>query len=376
MLQGATTSEKIYRYLYSVYQNHYGTSALMGYLHELSGLDPRSVDENLKKKLKSSGRPYCTDQTYTEAVDKEIISRRDFIQPLPNKHYGYGIFQWSAEDVKSKLYDYASERNQSIGSLEMQLDFFIQEMRTTHKQIHDGLVRSRSITTSTDNILKKFANPDKTTDRTHTVVAGYAQKYYDLYAEMVTKNPTKPGNVAGSTRPPAVTEVYNIGDKVIVDGMIFGYGDGTGTVIEKHNAVMYVVGLVDSKRYAYYIGLSGTKDGSRVGWTNPEHLKKGAVSTTKPLKEVVAKKEPKSKLLSLAGDYITTKRVYIRNDAGTAASHMVAIPEGTRVISSEGRYTSYKGTKWMYVELVYKKVKYAGFCSSLFLKKVADNTPR
>lgn len=370
MLQGNTTGEKIYRYLYSVYNNHYGVSALMGYLHDLSGLDPKSVDVNLKKRLKDAGKPYCTDSTYTDAVDREIISRADFITPYPNKHFSYGLFQWKDAKQKATLYDFASEKNLSIGSLEMQLELLVKQMQNEYKPVHDFLVRSKSIKTAVDTILRKFSDPNKMTDRLHTTIAGYGSKYYDLYAEMVANNPTKPSNVAGSTKPAPIVTQYEVGDKVIVDGLLFGYGNGTGTVTEKHNAVMYVVNLVSANKYNYPIGVAGTKDGTRVGWTSPEYLKKGSVSSVNPLKEQVAKSQPKSKLLSLAGDYETTERIYMRNDAGMAASHMVALPQGTRVVSTKGEYTSYKGSKWMYVEVVYKKIKYTGFCSVNYLKKV------
>lgn len=370
MLQGTTTSEKAYRYLYSVYHNHYGVCALMGYLHELSGCDPKSVDANLKKRLKDSGRPYCTDSTYTDAVDREIIKRADFIMPLPNKYFGYGLFQWKDATQKANLYDFASEKNLSIGSLEMQLEFLVKDMQTVNRPTHDFLVRAKSLKTAVDTILRKFGDPNKVTDRLHNTVTGYGQRYYDLYAELVANDSTLPSNVEGSTQPPPITTQYQVGDKVICDGLIFGNGNGTGTVIEKHNATMYVVNLVNANRYNYPIGVAGTKDGTRVGWTSPEYLKKGSVSSVNPLKEYKAKADPKSKLLSLAGEYKTTQRIYVRNDAGMAASHMVAIPEGTVVTSDKGEYTSYKGSKWMYVEVVYKKVKYIGFCSSNYLEKV------
>lgn len=67
---------------------------------------------------------------------------------------------------------------------------------------------------------------------------------------------------------------YSVGDKVKVTGTIYGNGDGSGGSIKKSGATMYVVGLVDSKTYKYYIGLADKKGGTRQGWAKPSILKK------------------------------------------------------------------------------------------------------
>ncbi len=77
----------------------------------------------------------------------------------------------------------------------------------------------------------------------------------------------------------------------------------------------------------------------------------------------------KSKLSSLSGTYKTKGNLNIRNGAGTDASIMVTIPEGTKV-KNYGYYTSVSGTKWLYVQFTYKDVTYTGFASSKHLIKV------
>lgn len=71
---------------------------------------------------------------------------------------------------------------------------------------------------------------------------------------------------------------------------------------------------------------------------------------------------------SLAGTYVTTANLNMRNGAGTGKSVMVTLPKGTKV-QNYGYYTSYNGTKWLYVQVTYKNIKYTGFCSSEYLKK-------
>lgn len=66
---------------------------------------------------------------------------------------------------------------------------------------------------------------------------------------------------------------YAVGDKVKVTGKIYANGNG-GNAITKAGATMYVISLVDSSKYKYYIGLSATKGGTRQGWAEPSILTK------------------------------------------------------------------------------------------------------
>lgn len=77
---------------------------------------------------------------------------------------------------------------------------------------------------------------------------------------------------SGSTSTPSKKETYEIGDKVKVNGYIYAYGSGKGNKIKKNNETMYVVGIVDSKTYAFSIGVAAKKGGVRQGWTNKATL--------------------------------------------------------------------------------------------------------
>ena len=94
-------------------------------------------------------------------------------------------------------------------------------------------------------------------------------------------------------------------------------------------------------------------------------------STTTSSSTVTEKKatdSAKSFLKSLAGTYVATANLNMRNGAGTGKSILVTLPKGTSV-KNYGYYTSYSGTKWLYVQVTYKNVKYTGFCSSAYLSK-------
>ncbi len=80
-------------------------------------------------------------------------------------------------------------------------------------------------------------------------------------------------STSGSTTASADTS-FAVGDKVTVTGTIYGNGNGSGGSIQKSKATMYVVNLVDSSKYTYYIGLAAKKGGTRQGWAKPSILTK------------------------------------------------------------------------------------------------------
>lgn len=72
----------------------------------------------------------------------------------------------------------------------------------------------------------------------------------------------------------------------------------------------------------------------------------------------------------LAGTYkVTAASLNVRNNAGTTAAKMVAIPKDTEV-QNFGYYSEYQGVKWLYIQFKYKDVLYTGFASSKYLKKI------
>ena len=70
----------------------------------------------------------------------------------------------------------------------------------------------------------------------------------------------------------------------------------------------------------------------------------------------------------VSGSYKTTANVYCRNDAGTNKKALCLIPAGTKV-ECFGYYTTFSGTKWLYVQFTLDGVKYTGFVCSKYLKK-------
>lgn len=73
----------------------------------------------------------------------------------------------------------------------------------------------------------------------------------------------------------------------------------------------------------------------------------------------------------IAGTYVVTagSGLHIRNVAGSGTGSMVILPNGTQV-KNYGYYTQVGNVKWLYIQVTYKGVKYTGFSSGKYLKKL------
>lgn len=71
---------------------------------------------------------------------------------------------------------------------------------------------------------------------------------------------------------------------------------------------------------------------------------------------------------NLAGTYVTTANLHMRNDAGTTNKSLCILPKDTKV-KNYGYYSLSTGVKWLYVQATVDGVKYTGYCSSRYLKK-------
>lgn len=94
-------------------------------------------------------------------------------------------------------------------------------------------------------------------------------------------------------------------------------------------------------------------------------------TTTKPAvttKKVTAKGTADYLDKALAGTYVTTANLHMRDDAGTTKNSLVVIPKGTKV-KNYGYYSTSTGVKWLYVQVTLNGIQYTGFCSLRYLKK-------
>ena len=171
-------------FLLSKIGNPYGVAGLMGNLYAESGLKFNAVERLCIRRLEENGKGVWTDESYTQAVDNGTISREEFLHPLPNKSFAYGLAQWTWHTRKAKLYDLCKQKNVSISDPETQLGFLISELENDFPAVHKVLRSASSVREASDIVLKKFESPADQSENVQKLRAGYGQKYYDKFAEV------------------------------------------------------------------------------------------------------------------------------------------------------------------------------------------------
>lgn len=187
-LVGKNVEEQIWNFAMARAGNVYGVAALMGNLYAESGLNSRNLENLCERRLREAGKSYCTDESYTAAVDSGEISREEFLHPLPGKQYGFGLAQWTSAGRKAGLYDYVKAKGLSIGDLEVQLEYLFKELGTSYKAVLSALKTASSVRAASDIVLKKFECPADQSEAVKVKRAGYGQKYYEKYAGEASQN--------------------------------------------------------------------------------------------------------------------------------------------------------------------------------------------
>lgn len=96
----------------------------------------------------------------------------------------------------------------------------------------------------------------------------------------ITKNPKGAGILGQITGWIDILDLlqdpneFRIGDKVIVNGDISTYPDGTGNIIHRKDAIMYIVNLEIKETYSNYIGVSNAKNRIKLGFASEKMIQK------------------------------------------------------------------------------------------------------
>lgn len=165
------TEEKIWSYLKSQGLTDAGAAGLMGNLYAESGLRPNNLQNSYEGKLGMA------DAEYTERVDSG--SYANFVRDSA----GYGLCQWTYWSRKEALLAYAKKAGKSIGDLEMQLGFLMQELAGGYKAVLATLKTTTSVRVASDAVLLQFERPADQSETAKARRAGYGQKYFDKYAQ-------------------------------------------------------------------------------------------------------------------------------------------------------------------------------------------------
>ena len=170
------TEEKIWSFLKARGLTDAGAAGLMGNLYAESGLRPNNLQNSYEGKLG------MTDAAYTERVDSGSYTT------LVRASAGYGLCQWTYWNRKKALLAYAKKAGKSIGDLEMQLGFLMQELASGYKAVLATLKAAASVQAASDAVLLQFERPADQSEAAKVKRAGYGQKYFDKYAQKGSVN--------------------------------------------------------------------------------------------------------------------------------------------------------------------------------------------
>lgn len=178
--------------------------------------------------------------------------------------------------------------------------------------------------------------------------------------------------------------VPKMGDIIFYDWQDNGKGDNTGWsdhvgIVEKveGNKITVIEGNINDAvgrrtlqvNGKYIRGYGVPKYEAELPKIEPPK-KETVASKPASVKSVTATDDAKSFLKSLAGTYkVTASALNVRHGAGTSKKKMVAIPKNTKV-KCYGYYTLVSKTKWYYIQFTLNGVKYTGFASGKYLKRV------
>lgn len=169
-LRGKDNAEKIWNFFLDEGFSIYGIAALMGNLSAESGLDPKNLQNSCEKRLN------YTDAEYTAAVDNGTYKNFTY------DGAGYGLPQFTFPSRKEAFYKYAKAAGKSIGDLETQLLFMVEEMKKDFKSVYSALKTASDVKTTSDLVLKKYEAPKDRSDAVKRKRAEYGQEYFNRFS--------------------------------------------------------------------------------------------------------------------------------------------------------------------------------------------------
>ena len=153
----------IWEHLLAKIGNEYGVAGLMGNLLSESGLRSDNMENAYESQLGYN------DGTYTNFCED---------------HVGYGLAQWTASSLKTRLFAYAKERGMSIGDWQMQCDFLVKDFEENYSALWTVLKNATNIREASDMVLLKFERP---ANQSEANLLKRASRGEAIYAQFVKK---------------------------------------------------------------------------------------------------------------------------------------------------------------------------------------------
>lgn len=165
----------------------------------------------------------------------------------------------------------------------------------------------------------------------------------------------------------------NPGDILFYDWDDSGKGDCTGWsdhvgIVEK--VVNGKITIIEGNKSNSVKRVTRSVNGKYIrGYATPKYDVEEQKEEKETIEHKVATKGAKTKDSKIQGNYITTGKLYLRNGPGITYKPMCVIPKNT-IVRNYGYYTLNGSRKWLYITFTLKGIKYTGFSSEKYLKKL------
>ena len=169
-------ARKIWDKLISAGLTPAGAAGLLGNLYAESGLNPENLQNTYEAKLG------FTDAGYTVAVDNGTYA--NFAKDCA----GYGLAQWTYSTRKAGLLAFARAQGASIGDLDMQVGYLLQELASLFPNVLATLKSTASVREASDCVLLQFERPANQSADNCARRAAIAQEFYDKFAGGIIMN--------------------------------------------------------------------------------------------------------------------------------------------------------------------------------------------
>lgn len=174
----ATTEKQIWDRLYKEIQNDYGVAGLMGNLYAESRLYSTNLQDSYEVILGMTGIQYTT--------GVNVGTYKNFV----NDSAGYGLAQWTYHTRKKALLEFAQKKKVSIGNLSMQLEFLIDELKTSFPGVYKTLTTAKSVEEASNVVILEFEKPRDTSVYAQKKRVTFGMNFFNKYAQPKTVKDT------------------------------------------------------------------------------------------------------------------------------------------------------------------------------------------
>ena len=180
----------IYNKCRTLGMTHPGAIGLLGNLQgETSDFDPKSLETLYQNRF------HLTDDEYVQRADAgiNVYNNKTFVYDSA----GFGIAQWTWWSRKKGLLDYAKSKGKSVGDLDIQIEYMVQEMQTNYTKTWKILTTTNDYREAVKICVNEYEKPANALQAIQTR-NGYAKTLLGLIPDVKEENKTEEDVVAPS----------------------------------------------------------------------------------------------------------------------------------------------------------------------------------